>query len=137
MFINVSGEPHPFQESITIPEEADVILECYGSGDLQWTASNGQEIPTRDSESRNIYQIHVNSRDVQVLQIRNFSRNSNAAGYTCTTDLTTQRGASVEITVTLHGGMCTMHYYMVPHVLPCSHKFVSPGLRNAFKWCRV
>ena len=107
VFINVSSEPHPFQELITVPEKADVILECYGSGDLQWTASNGQEIPTRDLESSNIYQIYVSSQDVQLLQIRNFSRNSNVAGYTCMTDLTTQRGTSVEITVTLHGGMCT------------------------------
>ena len=110
MRINISGERRPFQESITVPEGADVAIECFGSGDLQWTASNGLEIPvSRDveSESSSIYQAYVSSRDAQLLQIRNFSRSRTAAGYTCRTDLTIQRGARVEITVTLHGGMCT------------------------------
>lgn len=105
--VNISGEPRPFQDSITIPEGANVTIECFGSGDLQWTASNEQEIPTQNAESSNIYQIYVSSRDAQVLQIRNFSRSRNAAEYTCRTDLTIQGGARVEITVTLHGGMCT------------------------------
>ena len=105
--INVSGESHLFQESITIAEGADVTIECSGSGDLQWTASNEQEIPTRDAESLgNIYQLYIDSRDIQLLQIWNFSRSRNAAGYTCRTDLTTQRGALVEITLALLGGMC-------------------------------
>ena len=107
VFINISGEPHPFQESITVPEGADVTIECFGSGDLWWAASNGQEIPTRDAESSNIYQIYISSQDVQLLLIRSFSGSRDAAGYTCRTDLTTQRGAQVEISVTLHGGMCT------------------------------
>ena len=108
--INISSEPRPFQESITVPEGADIAIECFGSGDLQWTASNGLEIPVTgdvESESSDIYQAYVSSQDAQFLQIRNFSRSRTAAGYTCQTDLTTQRGAQVEITVTLHGGMCT------------------------------
>ena len=110
MRINISSEPRPFQESITVPEGADITIECFGSGDLQWTASNGLEIPVTgdvESESSDIYQAYVSSQDAQFLQIRNFSRSRTAAGYTCQTDLTTQRGAQVEITVTLHGGMCT------------------------------
>jgi hypothetical protein len=107
--INISGEPRPFQGLYTVPEGADITIECFGSGDLQWTASNGLEIPIgdADSESSSIYQVYVSSRDAQLLQIRNFSRSRTAAGYTCRTDLTTQRGAQVEIALTLHGGMCT------------------------------
>ena len=109
VLINVSGEPYPFRESLTVPNEADVILECFGSGDLQWMASNGQEIPSTDIESNNVYQVYVSSRDVQLLQIRNFSRSATAAIYTCVTDLTTQRGNPVEVAVTLHGGMYTVY----------------------------
>ena len=150
MRINISGEPRPFQESITVPEGADIAIECFGSGDLQWTASNGLEIPgIRDAEpeSSNIYQVYISSRDAQLLQIRNFSRSRTAAGYTCRTDLTIQRGARVEITVTLHGGIydivCLMHDLMVPqvsHLATCAAIHVQickPDLKNAFMWRRV
>ena len=150
MRINISGEPRPFQESVTVSEGADVAIECFGSGDLQWTASNRLEIPVTmdaESESSSIYQAYVSSRDAQLLQIRNFSRSRTAAGYTCRTDLTIQRGARVEITVTLHGGIYDIvyliHDLMVPqvsHLATCAAmpaQICKPDLKNAFMWHRV
>ena len=113
LVINVSGEPHPLRDMITVDSGAEVTIECFGSGDLQWTSSTGQEVST-DMESSNLYQLFISSRDVQVLHIRNFSSSNAAATYTCTTNLTSESGDTVEIAVTLKEGsyvlsLCTLY----------------------------
>ena len=98
--INISGEPQEFQNSITVAEGAEVEIECTGSGQLMWTASGGEEIPT-DENSSNLYQVYISSQETQVLHIRNFSSHTTAMTYVCSSRLT---GRVVEISVTLSGG---------------------------------
>lgn len=92
-----------------VAEGSEVTLECTGSGNLLWRWSAEQEIPTRNDATDNLYQEYISSREVQLLHIRNFS-SSDVATYRCRTNLTTHRGAAVEIAVTLKGGMFVHNY---------------------------
>lgn len=100
--INISGEPQLFQTVLTVPDGAEVTVECLGSGKLQWRSSTGQEIAT-GVECKDLYQEYISSLEVQILHIRNFS-SSYAGMYICGTDLTTSRGNAVQSAVTLNGG---------------------------------
>ena len=62
-----------------------IRLECFGTGNLQWTSSTGLEIPS--DRSGDIYQSYDHTRDALALVIQNFTI-SNTAVYTCVSDLT-------------------------------------------------
>lgn len=82
-----------------IDELSEVNLECFGTGNLEWTSSNGLEIP-RD-ESSSIHQLYDHTRDALSVDILNFTSINNAV-YTCKTDLTDayERPISLSLLVT-------------------------------------
>ena len=73
-----------------------VMLECFGSGNLEWTSATGSAIPL--SESGIIYQSYDQTRDALALTIPNFM-STNTAVYTCMTDLTGTYNGPISVSV--------------------------------------
>ena len=59
-------------------------MECFGTGDLQWSSSSGLDISS--NQSGDIHWSYDHTRDALALVIQNFTA-SYTAVYTCTSDL--------------------------------------------------
>ena len=68
-----------------VEDQLRVRLECFGTGNLQWSSSTGLEISL--NRSGDIYWSYDHTRDALALVIQNFTA-SYTAVYTCTSDLT-------------------------------------------------
>ena len=80
----------------SVENGARLRLECFGTGNLQWTSSTGLEISS--DESGNIYRSYDHTRDALTLVIQNFT-NDTIATYTCMTDVTDVNGSPITISV--------------------------------------
>ena len=86
----------PVNDLYSVENEARVRLECYGTGNLQWTSSTGLEIPL--AGSGDIYQSYDHTRDALALVIQNFT-STTIATYTCVTDLIDAHNTPISISV--------------------------------------
>ena len=80
----------------SVENEAQVRLECLGTGTLQWSSSTGSQIWS--DESGNIYQSYDHTRDALTLVIQNFT-SVNIATYTCMTNLTDAHNSPITASV--------------------------------------
>jgi len=76
------------------PEGSVVMVECFGSGTLQWQNSSGSRISSNLQSV--IYQQADPTRSVQTLKIRNFTQDT-IDTYTCMSDLTTDGQTPVQL----------------------------------------
>ena len=79
-----------------VDDESSVRLECFGSGNLEWSSSIDSEITT--SVLENVYQSYDHTRDALALVIRNFT-NITTAMYTCMTDLNDTHNRPITISI--------------------------------------
>ena len=77
-------------------EFSQVNLECFGSGNLEWTSSTGFDIPL--DELGEIHQSYDHTRDALSLVIANFTSDHTAV-YTCTTDLTDDYDRQIALSI--------------------------------------
>ena len=68
----------------SVEDQSSVMLECFGTRNLQWNSSTGLEISLNRSDD--IYWSYDHTRDALALVIQNFTI-SYAAVYTCMSDL--------------------------------------------------
>ena len=90
----------PVSDLHFVEDLSRVQLECFGTGNLQWSSSTGLEISSNQSDD--IYWSYDHTRDALTLVIQNFTA-SYAAVYTCTSDLTnvlSMRSDSLSLLIT-------------------------------------
>ena len=85
----------PVNDLYFIENEARVRLECFGTGNLQWSSSTGLQILS--DMSGNIHQSYDHARDALTLVIQNFT--SVTITYTCMTDLTDAHNSPITVSV--------------------------------------
>ena len=93
----------PISDLHFVEDQSRVRLECFGTGNLQWSSSTGLEISS--NQSGDIYWSYDHTRDALALVIQNFTTNYTAV-YTCTSDLTNVLGSKLPLSLLITSCEC-------------------------------
>ena len=115
----------PVNDLYFVKNEARIRLECFGTGNLQWSSSTGLQVLS--DTSGNIYQLYDHTRDALTLVIQNFT-NIAIATYTCMTNLTDAHNSPITVSILItsckwrerENNFYQLRCYSRPQLIPLS-----------------